>query len=151
MDTLQRFGRAVWILPLVALLSCGSDPAAPGDPAPSDIPGPTDGIPAPTIVGYQEFYGSFGPSTYFLFGYRCAAGAPAILQELLDAGLVVKRAWFPHGDGGCMQMLLAQMIVEMHAPDERMLEHGFTTDCQPLAPGPCIPTWLQYSFENQGD
>ncbi len=137
MRSLKALHTVLFVLSL-GTMNCGNGPATP------------DEVLEPTVVGYEQFYGTFGPATYFLFGFDETEGAVPILRELLDSGITVRRAWFPHGDGGCMMPLLSQMVVELIEPDPRILDHGFTTDHDELAPGVCIPTWFQYSFRTHG-
>ncbi len=136
----RRAAHSALLFLTLAVVNCGKAPTAP-----NDIPD----IPEPTVVGYSVVYGALGEATYFVFGFDEAQGAKPILRELLASGIAIRRAWLPHGPSPCLMMLLSQMIVELEAPDARILDHGFTADPYGLVPGACIPTWLQYSFEAQ--
>ena len=97
------------------------------------------------IVSWETIPHPFPEATYFLFGANLKDGPRAVLVELLEDGIVVQDAYYPH-TSICMAVFLDQMIVVLEAPDERMENRGFTTNSDRLG-GSCITHWSRYTIQ----
>ena len=101
-------------------------------------------VPEPEIISWDRIPQPFPESTYFLFGAGLQDGPHAILNSLLEGGVAFQDAYRPHS-ALCMRLFLDQLVVVLERPDERMQQHGFTTDPNGFAGG-CFSHWEHYAL-----
>jgi hypothetical protein len=103
-----------------------------------------DSIPQPRLVPYTNIPYPFPDQLYRLTGEELLIGPVAVLENVLNEGFSVRRAWYPQ-ISICGAVFLDELIIELTEPDDAIYDLGFTSDFSGTS-GACSSHWDEYNF-----
>ena len=105
---------------------------------------PIDSVPQPQLVPYTNIPHPFPDRLYRLTGEELLIGPVEVLENVLNEGFSLRRAWYPQ-ISICGAVFLDELIIELTEPNDAIYNLGFTSDFSGTS-WSCSTHWDRYNF-----